>query len=1344
MSDIAINALIFFLLAVFSQIIAGEPGQSVCLWLPVAWGICSCLRQDSRFWGRYVLIYSLISAVVLFALNGMQGAVLLQVLLGRAVEILLPLLLLKRLGMYPLNERLGAERILTILLICIFTGSFLTALFLAKIRVDNGISNYLQAFGDMWLGGACGLALLLPVGVMGSRQVLKELLQPRSLIHFAIISFLLLIISLGIFSWLPTPFTYLMIPLIVLAMSLGGFKASLAALCVGFIISVLLHLDALNLSYISDTDSPRSLWAALAVSGLITALLGVMRDTLKDRGRRLRESESRYRGALTYSSTGFLICSPEGKILDVNPYLCSVLGLRSDSLHHKPLTDIVHTSDRRIMKDALQALRYGTGIYRNVELRLIDGEGNICWCRGRLSKPARSQEFILQLEDISESVVNQANLRRLTERFSLAQRAMKLGVWDINLETQEVFWDEYMYELYGIEDEEWVPTLDSWRLMINPQSQPSEIWVAEVTRDASLNEINRRYRLVAPDGRVRVLQSASLILRDDLGQAVRIVGVNWDITDQSATQERLEAQDRSLQLALVSANAGAWEWAIDSDDGWWADSVYQMFGLENHGIPPDHSMWINCVHPDDRERAEATLFRSLDTGVAYSIEYRVVWPDGSVHWIKDSANVELDTEGKVTRFYGVNIDITASKEIEQALSKARAQLQGIINAATEVSIIATDLNGVITVFNTGSERMLGYSAQSVVGRMSIASFLLEDEAKARRQVLSHELGYEVELRSVMTEKACIRGGRDVNEWHYQRRDGSAVSVVVATTGLFDTQGQLTGFLSIANDISSLKQVQDDLSSAKNQAESANRAKGQFLANMSHEIRTPLNAVLGMAQLLQNTPVTEEQMDYLRMISSSGQALLAILNDVLDFSKIEADRLELSPSQVELDEVIDTVASVMAVNSADKDVELIVDIQSSVPGKIFCDGLRLKQILMNLCSNAIKFTHQGEVRLTLDFEMGHDGKNWLLCEVRDTGIGMTPAQQSRLFVPFNQADNSMTRRFGGTGLGLVISKRLLELMGGELEMQSELNRGTCFNVRLPVVMTEMRRPASASCHVILLSADGKVRNTLRTFVQRLGWRVSCCSIDDLADQDEMANAIIVDSKQPLEQLASILDELPEFQRMPVLLMLRKSSDRPRIPSTLSIGYTFTAPLTPSKMRAAMKLVLEQSSEITPAEAPSPVASTSSIKTQPDYVAHCLLVEDNIVNQKVAIKLLERLSVSVDVAENGAVALDKLRENAGRYDLVLMDVQMPVMDGFAATRAIRHELKLAIPVIALTAGVQESERQQCYSCGMNDFIPKPVNLAVMYEVLHRTLPDRAFPSSIKAMFTANQRDKAPQSF
>ena len=585
-------------------------------------------------------------------------------------------------------------------------------------------------------------------------------------------------------------------------------------------------------------------------------------------------------------------------------------------------------------------------------------------------------------------------------------------------------------------------------------------------------------------------------------------------------------------------------------------------------------------------------------------------------------------------------------------------------------------------------------------------------------------------------RAALSGQRMHYERAIARPDGEQHLMVDLIPDLAP-DGTVRGIYFMATDITARKNAELRQAASERRAEAASRAKSEFVANMSHEIRTPMNAVLGVAYLLGNTELDAVQKKYLDMILASGNALLGILNDVLDFSKIEAGRMELAPVPFQLNDVLNAIATVMTLNAGDKNIELAIGVDPGVPLALTGDAMRLQQILINLVNNAVKFTEQGEVSLLVE-RLGRPGMGsgvTLRFVVRDTGIGMDVEEQGRLFSAFSQADASTTRRFGGTGLGLAICRRLAELMGGSIDVRSAKGVGSEFVATLPFSLgleeTGHAPPLNGLSDLRLLVVDDNdtSRDYLCKTIASWKWRADSAASGAEAVQQLRLHrqagvrydAVLVDWQMPgmdgLQTLAALRAEAGEF--LPAVLMVG-AFGRDQLMAegaAAQANGVLIKPVTSSSLFDTLHEALAvRTTEMNAACQPGMNAQGQPLLAG----VRLLLVEDHPLNQIVARGMLEIAGAAVDVAENGEIAVRMLRDRPEDYDLVLMDVQMPVMDGYEATRLIRQELALKLPVVAMTAGVMQSEKDECIAAGMDDFIAKPVDVDQMMSTIERHIP------------------------
>lgn len=672
--------------------------------------------------------------------------------------------------------------------------------------------------------------------------------------------------------------------------------------------------------------------------------------------------------------------------------------------------------------------------------------------------------------------------------------------------------------------------------------------------------------------------------------------------------------------------------------------------------------------------------------------------------------------------------------------------QNAILGSANYSVIATDPAGVIQVFNAASEKLLGYSASELIKKSTSAIFHKPEEVVARAAVLTDELGMAIQPGfDTFVAKARLKNIPDENEWTYIRKDGTTFPVRLSITALKNNLDEITGYLGIGYDITvekekqlqleqsfkevtkyklNLEEQRDLLIVASEKALDSSKTKSEFLANMSHEIRTPLNGVIGLTDILSKTQLSDKQRGLVATIKSSGQLLMGIINDILDFSKIEAGKLEIELMDISLRSVVESHAQMLSAKAEEKQLSILTSIDPAIPNVLRGDAGRIGQILANLVGNAIKFTAKGQVVVRAKCIDHKSEKAKVRFSIEDTGVGLTPEQIAKLFQPFQQADGSTSRKFGGTGLGLSICKKLVELMGGEIGVDSQYGQGSCFwfTIEFEVVNSdEFQLPwtdkSFKDLRFLIVESNLAKRQVLHDYVLSWGMtnggtadkrdalRILRQESSDLRPYDFVYVGSCGHESENLELSDAILKD-PNLLRTKII-SCHPDASKFELEGTERMVF-YREPFRQSELfDCIMRLV---------GHADMHASKEETIKTEMRD-GLILLVEDNSVNQMVAMSQLESLGYSCHAVANGIEAIEALTRS--EYAVVLMDCQMPEMDGFEATRRIRQlpGPRSSVPIIALTANAMGGDREKCMVAGMDDYLTKPIDLGRLGEVLNQ---------------------------
>lgn len=703
--------------------------------------------------------------------------------------------------------------------------------------------------------------------------------------------------------------------------------------------------------------------------------------------------------------------------------------------------------------------------------------------------------------------------------------------------------------------------------------------------------------------------------------------------------------------------------------------------------------------------------------IADEHEWTYIRKDGSNFPVLLSITSVKDTEGNLLGFMGIAMDITERKMAEKIIKDGEKRLRAIVNNVVD-GIITTDEKGTVETFNPAAERIFGYNAGEITGQ-NVKILIPEPYKEKHDEYMNNYIDSGI--------RKVIGMGRECKGC---KKDGAIFPLDLAINEMF--LGEKRKFTGIVRNITERKKMEVELKKAKEEAESASRAKSDFLANMSHEIRTPMNAIIGMTELALDTELTSEQRDFLKVVKSSSEALLCLINDILDFSKIEAGQMVINEIPFKLSEVVENVVEIFAIGANDKNIELICYIDPSIPDIITGDQNILRQILVNLTGNAIKFTGKGEVIIKVEKEDNPD-KNMVNIHfsISDTGTGISKENLEKIFHRFSQGDSSTRRKFGGTGLGLSICKSFIELIKGKIWVESEEGKGSTFHFLLSFKFKEKEEkkdfsyPDFEKISILIVDDNSTNRFILSKILKEWGFIVeekksALSALELLNEKPDKCDLIISDHNMPemdgLEFVRKIREN-PLFEEIKIIILSSLGAFNQPLIKELNISASITKPVKQSILLNTIMKVLRF--DIT-----EDIKEIESDKKVIYIRKNILLAEDNPDNQTIGKTILEKAGYRVDIAENGRFAVEAEEKN--NYDLILMDIEMPEMDGFDAAKAIRRKEKEVnkkpVPIIAVTAHALTEYREKALAAGINEYITKPFKKEMLVDTVNKWLDKR----------------------
>jgi PAS domain S-box-containing protein len=808
------------------------------------------------------------------------------------------------------------------------------------------------------------------------------------------------------------------------------------------------------------------------------------------------------------------------------------------------------------------------------------------------------------------------------------------------------------------------------------------------------------------------------------------------VSPRTVIQQEREGPSRGLVASIPGAvyrRRAEFPWSLV----YISDTIESITGIRAIDlVAPGALADIPLPVPDDRAAVLDATRAALASGERFTLEYRVMHADGTIRWIRDHGRPERDGLDRADWIAGVMFDITERKEEERRLVEQRAWLIALMSTIPD-HIYFKDAESHFLMISRALARSFGLADPNDAIGKSDLDFFTEEHARLARA----------------DEHEIVRSGRPIVGLEEKETwpDGHETWASTTKLPLTDGAGAIVGTFGISRDITARKRTDAELEDANGrlqaaiteateksiQADLANSAKSEFLANMSHEIRTPMNGVIGMTGLLLDTELDDVQRHYAETVRSSAEALLEILNDILDFSKIEAGSVELETLDFDLRVLLDDFATMPSVRAHAKGLEFICAAAPDVPPTLSGDPGRLRQVLLNLTGNALKFTEHGEISVRASLVEETDIDAVIRFAVKDTGIGIAADKHEILFRKFTQADASTTRRYGGTGLGLAISKRLVELMGGEISLASEVGQGSEFTFTIRLAKQAEPQPILRAVDEIraahILVVDDNATNREVLSAQLKAWAArpeeatdgpsALLALARARDASDRFAAVILDMQMPDMDGADVArairaDSSLEDTRLVLMTSVGQRGDARRM-EELGFSAYLVKPARQSDLFDSLSSVLARSAK---GQAKPRILTRHAIREMRRGAVRILLAEDNLTNQQVALGLLGKLGLRADAVADGVEALRSLERTP--YDLVLMDVQMPEMDGFEATRRIRDPrsavLRHGVPIIAMTAHAMQGDRERCLDVGMNDYVTKPISPEALAQAIDRWLP------------------------
>jgi PAS domain S-box-containing protein len=1078
-----------------------------------------------------------------------------------------------------------------------------------------------------------------------------------------------------------------------------GYFNQLVIVLIGSLSSWGIHIVYL-LGYFPFSLDP--LPFAFALSGLIITI-GLARFRL------LSMHPVPYKQLFQNISDGILIVDESGFLVGRNSAADQLLQIEaSDSgLHYKKILCAWPELSQAI--DSQHTI-YNLEMYRG-------GKGTAKWVSADILTNRQHKEFIGQtifLRDVTRRKASEKELKRAQELLFQTNKLARVGGWELDIDNMTVYWSDITREIHEVPDD-YEPTLENITSFYREGEDRQKVKQA-------IEELKNTGKAFVLDALLITHQGNQLWIRTSAvpeyegDKMVRVYGTMQDIDNQKRSALALAKREAQLQSVISTMQEGI---VIHGPDGAILDcnqSAEEILGLSNEQMRAamtDNSWKLVREDGTPLSLSDYPLMQTMKTGQAQSnVLIGLHRFDNDFRWLRINTSPlpQVGEDGE-TGFLVTISDITEERHSLEALARTRSRLKDVFDSMSEVVWSINPEDESVFYVSKAVENIFGVPLQEAEKDLMVLKKFVHPEDQevftTMKQCLSKEGHYREEYR-IIDAKGILR-------WVFS--EGRVI---------YDQYGKQTRIDGLIRDITDHKKLEIDLTQAVKQAKAANQAKSEFLANMSHEIRTPLNGVIGFSDLLRKTELPPTQSEYANAIYQSGNILLNLINDILDFSKIEAGKLDLDIERTDLWSITEQATDVIKFKAAEKNLELLLRLEPEVPRYAWLDPIRLRQVLINLLSNASKFTEDGEIELAIRIEERLGKQTRLEFSVRDTGIGISPEKQSVIFEAFSQEDSSTTRKYGGTGLGLAISNKLLRLMDSTLELDSEPGKGSRFSFTI-LVETEDADLSDISQEKLpetVLVVDDNTQNGIILRDMLAIRKIESIVVDNgldalrILEKPNHIDVVILDYHMPYMDGLDVARKIRKSQnadKLPIILLHSATEDQHLIHACqeLKIQQQFNKPISIGRLYAAL-------SRLNLADTSHQYVSEPAVS---DRAIHVLIADDQPMNLLLAQRVIRKFYPKSILTEatDGQQAFDAVLDR--RPDLILMDVQMPNMDGHAATQAIRNwerdQALTPTPIIALTAGTVHGERERCLEAGMDDYLSKPMKSEELKTLLEKHL-------------------------